>query len=82
MWSVNQERAKQDIIPKLDSKSYLIIMDWATKFLQLRFGEKQSDWYSKRCLSWHVSSVVLCNKKSEAYEVVSYVHLFDQCTQD
>jgi hypothetical protein len=82
MRSVNQERAKQGIIAKLDSKSYLIIMDWAMKFLQLRFREKQSDWYGKRGLSWHVSSVVSRNEKREAYEVVSYVHLFDQCTQD
>jgi hypothetical protein len=82
MWSVKQEHAKQDIIAKLDSKSYLIIMDWAMKFLQLRFCEKQSDWYNKRSLSWHISSVVLHNEKSESYEVVSYVHLFDQCTQD
>ncbi len=35
MRSVNQERAKRGIIAKLDSKSYLIIMDWAMKFLQL-----------------------------------------------
>jgi hypothetical protein len=82
MRSVNQERAKQGIIAKLDSKSYLIIMDWAMKFLQLRFREKQSDWYGKRGLSWHVSSVVSRNEKREANEVVSYVHLFDQCTQD
>ena len=42
----------------LDASSQLVVMDWAMKFLQLRYREKQSDWYGKRRLSWHVSSVV------------------------
>ena len=60
----------------------LIAMDWAMKFLQLRHRERQSDWYGKRGLSWHVSSVVSRNTESSALEVSSYSHLFDQCTQD
>lgn len=45
MRSMNQERAKQDILAKLDKSSCLLVMDWAMKFLQLRYREKQSDWY-------------------------------------
>ena len=41
MRSVNQESAKQDILTKLDQSSCLIVMDWAMKFLQLRYREKQ-----------------------------------------
>ena len=33
----NQERAKQEILENL------IVMDWAMKFLQIRFRAKQSD---------------------------------------
>ena len=51
------------------------------KFLQLRYREKQSDWYGKRGLSWHISSVV-SRSKSNTTEVISYAHLFDQCTQN
>ena len=51
MRSVNQESTKQDILTKLDQSSCLIVMDWATKFLQLRYREKQGDWYGKRGLS-------------------------------
>ena len=82
MRSVNQEFAKQDIIARLDEKSNLLVMDWAMKFLQLRFRERQSDWYGKRGLSRHVSSVVSRNAASGAHEVITYGHLFDQCTQD
>lgn len=49
--------------------------------LQLRDREKQSDWYGKRGLSWHISSVV-SRSQSNTTEVISYAHLFDQCTQD
>ena len=44
--SVNQECAKQDILARLDQSSCLIVMDWAMKFLQLRYREKQSDWFA------------------------------------
>ena len=81
MRSVNQEQAKQDILAKLDQSSCLLVMDWAMKFLQLRYREKQSDWYGKRGLSWHISSVV-SSSQSGTTEVISYAHLFDQCTQD
>ena len=81
MRSVNQECAKQDILAKLDESSCFLIIDWAMKFLQLRYREKQSDWYGKRGLCWHVSSVV-SRSQSDTTEVVSYAHLFDECTQD
>ena len=56
--SINQERAKQNVLDDLDESSVLIVADWAMKFEQTRFREKQSDWYGKRGLSWHVSSVI------------------------
>ena len=58
MRTTNQERAKQELLENLDPSSYLIVLDWATKFLQIRFHEKQSDWSGKRGLSWHISSVI------------------------
>lgn len=82
MRTTNQERAKQEILENLDPSSNLIVMDWAMKFRQIRFREKQSDWYGKRGLSWHVSSVVSCDELMGELQVTSFVHLFDQCTQD
>ena len=82
MRSANQESDKQDVLKGLDYSSNLIVMDWAMKFPQLRYREKQSDWYGKRGLSWHVSSVVSRDETSGDLKVVSYAHLFDQCNQD
>ncbi|PFX16920.1 hypothetical protein AWC38_SpisGene18796 [Stylophora pistillata] len=81
MRSVNQECAKPDIIVKLDQTLCLLVIDWAMKSVQLRYREKQSDWYGKRGLSWHISSVV-SRSQSNTMEVISYAHLFDKCTQD
>ena len=61
MRSINQDRAKQDVLENLNCSSNLIIMDWAMKFLQMRYREKQSDWFGKRVLSWHISSVISRN---------------------
>ena len=82
MRSANQERAKQDVLNQLDSSSKLLVMDWAMKLLQLRYREKQTDWYGKRGLSWNVTSVISRDKVSVKISVSSYTHIFDQCTQD
>ena len=79
--SENQESGKQAVLEELDDSSVLIVVDWAMKFLQLRYREKQSDWFAKRGLSWHVSSVIHRDKNQD-YVIKSYVHHFDSCTQD
>ena len=56
--SVNQDRPKEDIINRLDDNTVLIVMNWAMKFLLTRYREKQSQWFRKRGLSWHISSVI------------------------
>ena len=40
--SVNQEKAKQQVLDDLDNSSVLIVADWAMKFQQRRYREKQS----------------------------------------
>ena len=51
--SVNQKSAKQEA-----PQSVLVVNDWAMKFLQMKYREKQSEWFAKRALSWHISSVI------------------------
>ena len=52
------------------------------KFLQLRYRE-QSDWFGKRGLSWHISTVITGDLDvSGKLEMQSYSHLFDACQQD
>ena len=53
------------------------------KFLQLKYREKQSDWFGKRGLSWHISTVITLDPNLEGrLEMRSYAHLFDACRQD
>ena len=80
--SCDQETEKQKVLSSLDESSALIVIDWAMKFLQLRHREKQSDWYGKRGISWHVNSVVTKNVETAKIEVSTYTHLIDSCTQD
>ena len=46
LWSANQDKAKQDVIRNLNDRSTLVVMNWAMKFLQLKYREKQSDWFA------------------------------------
>ena len=78
----NQDRAKQNMLSSLQSNSVLIVMDWAMKFLQLKYREKQSEWFGKRGINWHVSCVITRNAAGDGLEIASYVHLFDSCAQD
>ena len=77
----NQEIAKQSFIQNLTEDSVFIVMDWAMKFLQRRFREKQCDWYAKRGMNWHVSCAITSDGKGN-FAVSFYNHLFDSCSQD
>ena len=78
----NQERAKQSVLNPLQYDSALAVMDWAMKFLQLKYQEKQSEWFGKRGINWHVSCVITRNAADNGLEIAAYVHLFDSCSQD
>ena len=80
--SCNQEKAKQELLQNLTTSEAIVVMDWAIKFQQMKFREKQSEWFGKRGLSWHISSVIFKGENSRAIEVQSYAHPFDSCTQD
>ena len=83
--SVNQEATKQDQLGMITNNATyaLIVMDWAMKFLQLKHREKQSDWYGKKALSGHISTVISSDPdKAGSLELQSFVQLFDTCGQD
>ena len=62
--SINQEEAKQDVLKSEVPQSAILIMDWAMKFLQIKFREKQSAWFGKRGLSWLFSTLIPTNVDS------------------
>jgi hypothetical protein len=78
--TVNQERAKDEILQTLDNNSILLVIDWAMKYLPKKYREQMSDFYGKRGKSWHVACVIF--KSGDSYEVETFVHIFESCTQD
>ena len=80
--SINQEEAKQDALRSGDDMSAILIMDWAMKFLQMRYREKQSGWFGKRDLSWYISTVITKNASFGRVELNSFGNVFDSCQQD
>ena len=74
----NQAIAKQGFLQNLTEDSVCIVMDWAMKFLQRRFREKQCDWYAKRGMNWHVSCAITSDGKGSFF-VSFYNHLFNSC---
>ena len=44
----NQDKAKVDALKAITSESILVVMDWAVKFNQMKYREKQSEWFGVR----------------------------------
>ena len=80
--SINQEEAEQDAQKSEDPQSAILIMDWAMKFLQIKFREKQSEWFGKRGLSWHISTLITKIVDCGKIELKSFAHIFESCQQD
>ncbi|KAK3735902.1 hypothetical protein QZH41_001349 [Actinostola sp. cb2023] len=79
--SENQEIGKQIFIQDLKEDSVFIVADWAMKFVQRRYREKQCDWFAKRGLNWHVSSVLSRDESGNLF-ISYYNHQFNSCSQD
>ena len=90
MRSVHQETARTYVLQQLDDQSVFIYIDWAMKFLPLKYREAQRDWFGKRGLSWHVTYVIRLARsqsssvtsKDRMYEHRTFVHVFNTCTQN
>ena len=67
--AVHQDVAKDDILTNMTPEQALIIMDWAMKFIPLKYRETQGEWFGKKGLSWHVTAVI--TKPKEEFEVYS-----------
>jgi hypothetical protein len=89
--SVHQDHARQHALEQLDDSSVYIIMDWAMKWIEVKYREKQSDWFGKKGLPWHLMVVIRRQRarsdapttfSSNAYERRTFCHIFDQCKQD
>ena len=80
MRAQNQEQSKRNILLSLQQNEVFVILDWAMKFTQMKFREKQSEWFGKRGINWHICCVI--SRKEDKLDVTSYAHLFNSCTQD
>ena len=69
--SENQDLAKQYALKQIKVNSILIFLDWAMRFVQIKYREKQSEWYSKRPINWRISSVVARNTTGIRYPGVT-----------
>ena len=78
--SRNQDQCQRKIVDTLEGDEAFIIVDWTMKFIAMKFREKQAEWFPKREINWHVSSVVV--RQEESLEVTWYVHLLNSCKQD
>ena len=91
--SVHQDLSRQYVLENLDDSSVLFIMDWAMKWIETRYREKQSDWFGKKGLPWHLIVAIRRVKTNSVpsfaassdrnrFEYRTFCHIFDQCKQD
>ena len=76
----NQDQCKRQILYSLRGDEAFVVVDWAIKFIAMKFREKLSEWFAKRGINWHMRSVVV--RQEESLEVTCYAHLLNSCKQD
>ena len=78
--SINQDRARLEVLEFLDPTCVLIVQDFAMKFIPAQYREAQSHFFGKRGISWHVS--VCLRKVSGKLESQTFIHIFQSGLQD
>jgi hypothetical protein len=56
--SVNQDKFRTTSLQNLQQHQAYIVLDWAMKFLPMKYREKQTDWFGQRGINWHVTVCV------------------------
>jgi len=78
--SVQQDKARLDVIDLLDDETVLIVNDWAMKFLPQMYRESHTDWFGKREISLHIS--VVYRRVLGELESQGFIHIVQSCSQD
>ena len=78
--SLQQDKARTDVLEHLNATSVLITQDWAMKFLPQKYRETQADWFAKRGISWHISVIV--RKVQGTLQHQAFVHIVRNTSQD
>lgn len=78
--SIQQDKARVEILERLDETSVFLTNDWAMKFLPQKYRETQADWFAKRGISWHISVVV--RQVNAVIQHQTLVHIVKNTTQD
>ena len=78
--SINQDRARLEVLESLDPTRVLIVQDFAMKFLPAQYREAQSEFFGKRGISWHVS--VCLRNAGGKLESQTFIHVLQSGLQD
>lgn len=78
--TINQDRARLDVLALIDSEDVLIVQDFAMKFMPSQYREAQSDFFGKRGISWHVS--VCYRKVNGKLESQTFIHVLETGIQE
>lgn len=70
--TVNQDQFRLNTIEHLETDKALLVMDWAMKFLPLKYREKQTDWFGQRGKNWHMI-VCIFRESDGSINVSAYV---------
>jgi len=79
LWYVNQDEARLEVINALNESLILLVQDWAMKFLPRKFRESQSDWFTRRAMSWHITVATQAGRKQ--LQMMTFVHVFQPATK-
>ena len=78
--SVNQDGARVQLLEAIDESSVLIFQDWAMKYLPRKYRERQTDWFGKRGIPWHLT--VATRREEGELQMLTFAHIFKSCSQD
>ena len=68
LMTINQEKAKQEILDTLDHQTAFIVIDFAMKFLARKYRESMASWFGKAGMGMHVSCAVIRSSEGENEE--------------
>ena len=79
--SVQQNKAKEYAMVRIDNETGLWLSDWAQKILPVEFREGQKSYFGKKGMSMHIDCFFYKNESGDLKKKV-YHTVIQKCDQD
>ena len=72
--TISQDQFRINLLDTIKDDEAMLIMDWAMKFLPMKYRQTQSEWFGQRGINWYVTVCVFRDDSQLSVSIFCHTH--------